>query len=193
MNDVTKKVAPSETQRRSTFEEHWTPHGTAHGSAPKWAKYHSEMASEFPSPFRGKEDPLALQIERFVEKLDKLRPEEGGPAYLGDGGKLTYSYPDVKNIKINQQMGDLETVLDDVVNLFNGAPNWGSPLTMCNVIPQANTAAVVASMLSQVFSANILEGEYAWNVHRAELETAGMIGTRVPFIRMAEVVALPTA
>ena len=176
MNNATKKLAPTETLRRSTFEEHWASQGTARGDAPKWAKYHSEMASEFPSPFRGKEDPLALQIEKFVEKLDKLRPEEAGPAYLGESGRLAYSYPEVKNIKINQQMGDLDAVLDDVVNLFNGAPNWGSPLTMCNVIPQANTAALVASMLSQVFSANILEGEYAWNVHRAELETAGMIG-----------------
>jgi glutamate/tyrosine decarboxylase-like PLP-dependent enzyme len=63
--------------------------------------------------------------------------------------------------------------------MFEGLPNWGDPLTMCNVIPQSNTAAIVASMLSQVFSANILEGEYAWNVHRAELETAGMLGNLV--------------
>ena len=34
-------------------------------------------------------------------------------------------------------------------------------------------------MLSQVFPANILEGEYAQNVHIAELETAGMLGNLV--------------
>ncbi|MGY4398838.1 L-2,4-diaminobutyrate decarboxylase [Sphingomonas sp. UYAg733] len=142
---------------------------------PKWAKYHAKMASEFPSPFRGEDDPLARQIGKFVEKLDMLRPKKGGPAFLGTNPALTYSYPDVKNITVPQAMGDLDAVLDDVVKLFEGAPNWGNPLTMCNVIPQSNTAAVVASMLSQVFSANILEGEYAWNVHRAELETAGMV------------------
>ena len=98
---------------------------------------------------------------------------------MGDSGALTYSYPEIKNVEISQKMGKLDAVLDDVVKLFNGAPNWGSPLTMCNVIPQANTAAIVASMLSQVFSANILEGEYAWNVHRAELETAGMMGNLI--------------
>lgn len=149
------------------------------GPLPKWAKYHSKMTGEFPSPFRGAGDPLAAQINKFVERLDQLRPKEGGPAYLGESGALTYKYPDVKNIEINQEMGDLDTVLDDVVKLFEGAPNWGNPLTMCNVIPQANTAAIIASMLSQVFSANILEGEYAWNVHRAELETAGMLGNLV--------------
>jgi len=145
-------------------------------SEPKWANYHAKMAGEFPSPFRGGKDPLAAQLEKFVEKLDLLRPDKGGPAYLGKSGALSYSYPDVKNVTVPQAMGDLDAVLDDVVKLFEGAPNWGHPLTMCNVIPQSNTAAIVASMLSQVFSANILEGEYAWNVHRAELETAGMLG-----------------
>jgi glutamate/tyrosine decarboxylase-like PLP-dependent enzyme len=158
------------------YEDHWKKDGAAHKEAPKWAKYHTDMASEFPSPFRGGKDPLAHQIEKFVEKLDLLRPEPGGPAFLGKSGDLTYTYPAVKNIAINQKMGDLDAVLDDVVKLFDGAPNWGNPLTMCNVIPQGNTAAIIASMLSQVFSVNILEGEYAQNVHRAELETAGMLG-----------------
>ena len=154
----------------------WIPDGQARINAPKWAKYRSQMASEFPSPYRGVEDPLAREIGKFVEKLDQLRPEEGGPAYLGDDGTLAYTYPWVKNVKINQEMGNLDLVLEDVVKLFQGAPNWASPLTMCNVNPQANTAALIASMMAQVFAANILEGEYAWNVHRAELETAGMLG-----------------
>ena len=154
-------------------------HAAANLPIPKWAKYHGKMSSEFPSPFRGTSDPLAHQIEKFVERLDKLRPEEGGPAFLGKSGGLAYKYPEVKNVAIPQKMGDLDTVLDDVVNLFEGAVNWGNPLTMCNVIPQPNTAAVIASMLSQVFPANILEGEYAQNVHIAELETAGMLGNLV--------------
>ncbi len=153
--------------------------GGTNDPAPRWARYRTEMASEFPAPFRGTRDTLAVQIEKFVEKLDKLRPEKGGPAYLGDSGALTYTYPDVKKVEISQKMGGLDAVLDEVVKMFQGAPNWGSPLTMCNVIPQANTAAIVASMLSQVFSPNILEGEYAWNVHRAELETAGMVGNLI--------------
>jgi glutamate/tyrosine decarboxylase-like PLP-dependent enzyme len=176
MNVISRLKASPEHASPKDYEGHWKTDGTAHGQAPKWAKFRTAMTSEFPSPFRGTDDPLAHQIEKFVEKLDMLRPEKGGPAYLGDSGALAYKYPDVKNVEINQEMGDIDDVLDDVVKLFEGAPNWGNPLTMCNVIPQGNTAAVVASMLSQVFSANILEGEYAWNVHRAELETAGMLG-----------------
>ena len=158
------------------YECHWKADGSAHGKAPKWAKYRAEMASEFPSPYRGKKDPLAKQIKTFVEKLDQLRPKKGGPAYLGDSSELDYTYPEVKKVEISQKRGDLDEVLDEVVKLFHGAPNWASPLTMCNVSPQGNTAAVIASMLAQVFAANTLEGEYAWNVHRAELETAGMVG-----------------
>jgi hypothetical protein len=44
-------------------------------------------------------------------------------------------------------------------------------------------AAVIASMLSQVFPANILAGEYAQNVHIAELYTAGMLSNIVGWIR----------
>lgn len=147
--------------------------------APRWAKYRTDMGREFPSPFRSGKDVLSQQIEKFVQKLDELRPVEGGPAYLGDSGALTYTYPEVKNVKINQKMGDLDEVLDGVVGMFNGAPNWGHPMTMFNVAPQANTAAIIASMLGQVFAVNTIEGESAWNVHKSELESAGMLGNLV--------------
>ena len=179
MNKVTQPTVAMKHASPKVHEGHWKPDGSAQVDAPKWAKYHTDMASEFPSPYRGTNDPLAHQIEKFVERLDKLRPEKGGPAYLGKSGALAYKYPAVKNVKIPEKMGDLDEVIDDVVNLFEGAVNWGNPLTMCNVIPQPNTAAVIASMLSQVFPANILEGEYAQNVHIAELETAGMLGNLV--------------
>lgn len=176
MNNEKQDESPKPPTLHEKYESHWTEDGTAHDQAPKWARFRSVMAKEFPSPFRGREDPLARQIKIFVEKLDLLRSEKGGPAFLGEEGALSYTYPAVKNVEIQQKMGELDAVLDDVVDLFVGAPNWGNPLTMCNVSPQGNTAAIIASMLSQVFAPNILEGEYAWNVHRAELESAGMLG-----------------
>lgn len=180
---ATKFTPGTATAKPTTPLPSWKTHidddGAAHDDAPPWAKTRASLASVFPSPYRATVDPLAQQVERFVERLDRLRPAEGGPAFLGNSGALAYTYPDVKNVEINQKMGDLDAVLDDVVGLFNGAPNWASPLTMCNVNPQGNTAAIVASMMAQVFAANVLEGEYAWNVHRAELESAGMLGNLV--------------
>jgi glutamate/tyrosine decarboxylase-like PLP-dependent enzyme len=176
MNKMTPIVPAPKNEPPKKYEDHWKPDGTAHANAPKWAKYRTDMTGEFPSPFRGdKKDALALQIEKFVEKIDLLRPEKGGPAYLGDKPALAYSYPDVKNIAVNQEMGDLDDVIDGVVELYQGAPNFGSPLAMFNVAPQANTAAIIASMLSQVLPTNILEGETSWNVAKAELESAGML------------------
>ena len=84
--------------------------GAAHAKAPKWAKYRTDMTSGFPLPYRGGKDPLAEQIGKFVAKLDMLRPEKGGPAYLGESGALTWTYPEVKDVKINQEMGDLDGV-----------------------------------------------------------------------------------
>lgn len=161
------------------FAGHWNAESGAQDGAPLWAKYRTKMLGEFPSPFRNADDPLAREIGSFVKKLDQLRPDAEGPAFLGDSGELAYSHLTVKDVKIRQGMGNLDLVLDEVVQLFQGAPNWGSPLTMCNVNPNANLAALMASMMSQVFAANILEGEYAWNVHRAELETAGMMGNLI--------------
>jgi glutamate/tyrosine decarboxylase-like PLP-dependent enzyme len=175
-NDTVGVAKPSS---HKDYEGHWKADGSANASAPAWAKYHAEMTSEFPLPYRGGNDPLAHQIEKFVAKLDKLRPEKNGPAFLGKSGALSYKYPDVKNASVPKKMASIDSVLDDVVGLYEGAPNLGSPLTMCNVLPQSNTAAIMAMMLAQVFPLNTLEGEYAWNTHRAELETGGMMANLI--------------
>ena len=164
----------------SDFENMWSQDGVIKDDAPGWAKYRKVMISEFPSPFRSKgSDPLARAVASAITKIDDLKQDADGPAFLGTNSALAYHYPEVKNVHLSKKMSSVDNVVSEVVKLFEGAPNWGSPLTMCNVIPQPNTAAIIASMLSQVFSPNILEGEYAWNVHKAELETAGMMANQI--------------
>ncbi|MCC7008149.1 MAG: aspartate aminotransferase family protein [Acidobacteria bacterium] len=133
------------------------------------------MLSAFPAPYRSESDPLPGAIADAVRRIDELRPEPLGPAFLGSDPSLSIDFDAVKRAAIPAAMADPADVVRDVVNLFQGAPNWGHPLTMCNVVPQPNTVAIIASMLAQVYSLNILEGEYAWNVHRAELESAAML------------------
>lgn len=161
-------------EQKDRIEDIWSQ-GKIGENAPKWAKYRKVMTGEFPSPFRGATDPLADSIKKAIEKIDQLRPEEGGPAYLGASSALAYTYPEVKNVTIKQESQDLDSVITDAVNLFQGMPNVASPLTMANVWPQPNTASIIASMLPQIFMPNIIEGEFAWNVHKAELESAGML------------------
>jgi L-2,4-diaminobutyrate decarboxylase len=159
---------------KKQFEGIWEK-GSIRETGPKWALHRKIMTSEFTSPYRGDGDPLATAIMEAFKKLDNLRPEKGGPAYLGNSSKLNYEYPGVKNASMQQKGQALDGVIDDVIALFNGMPSVSSPLTMANVWPQPNTAAIIASLFSQVYMPNIIEGEYAWNVHIAELESAGMI------------------
>jgi glutamate/tyrosine decarboxylase-like PLP-dependent enzyme len=159
----------------SDLERHWDDAGRASDEAPRWARYRADMLSAFPSPCRSASDPLALAIAEAVQLVDSLRPEPLGPAYLGGNAALAIDFDQVKSARIAPEMASPTDVVRDVVRLFEGGPNWGHPLTMCNVVPQPNTVSILAAMLAQVYSLNILEGEYAWNVHRAELETAAML------------------
>lgn len=162
-------------KQKSKIDAIWT-NGQIASEAPTWAKYRKIMTGEFPSPFRSENDPLAKAIEKAVELIDNLKPEKGGPAYLGSTSSLAYTYPEVKDVKIKQHPEKLNQVIADVVNLFQGMPNVSSPLTMANVWPQPNTASIIASILPLIYMPNIIEGEFAWNVHKAELESAGMLG-----------------
>lgn len=162
-------------KKETSFEQVWK-NGEIVDNAPQWAKYRKVMTQEFPSPFRGSSDPLVTEIGKAVGKIDNLRPEVGGPAYLGASSKLTYTMPEVKNVKIAEKGEPLDKVVDDLIGMFNGMPNVASPLTMANVWPQPSTASIIASILPLIYMPNIIEGEYSWNVHKAELESAGMLG-----------------
>lgn len=153
----------------------WDNDGKILGNAPAWAAYRRRLNSEFPAPYKGGPDTLAASMKKAVEMIDRLRPDADGTAFLGKSSKLAYSYPDVKNAVIPRKSGDLDKVIADCVNLFEGMPDVSSPLTMSNVWPQPNNASIIASMLPLIFAPNIIEGEYAWNVHKAELESGGML------------------
>jgi glutamate/tyrosine decarboxylase-like PLP-dependent enzyme len=158
------------------ISEHQTLEIIPTQTAPQWAKFRKEMLKSFPSPYRGEKDSLADGINIAVRELDKLKPEKnGGSAFLGTNPALTIDFDNVKNSFLNPKMSSSEEVIKQVIKLFEGLPNWGHPLTMNNVNPQGNTAAIIAAILSEIFAPNILEGEYAWNIHQAELESGGIL------------------
>src|ERR1700690_2383345 len=151
-------------------------HGVLEDIAPPWAKFRSEMLRSFPSPYRGGQDSLADGINDAIRELDRLKPmKTGGAAFLGSNPTLSIDFENVKNSTLDAKMKTSGDVIKQVIKLFEGLPNWGHPLTMCNVSPQGNTAAIVAAILTEIFAPNILEGEYAWNIHQAELESAGIL------------------
>lgn len=150
------------------FEAIWQENGAINrNTAPNWALRRSEMIPAFPSPYRTPgEDPLAKEIERAITLLDNLKPEYPGPAFLGSGpsdpeGPL---YEAAERAKLETNLAEVSEVVEKSVKLFEGLPNWNHPLTMPNVIPPANIAGIIAAMMTEVFSPNIIEGEYSWNV-----------------------------
>lgn len=70
----------------------------------QWAKYREEMCSAFPSAFSDDNDPLSKSIAKAIEHLNKLRPNDGGPAYLGQNPALTIDFDKVKDIKMADEL-----------------------------------------------------------------------------------------
>ena len=79
-------------------------------------------------------------------------------------------------------MKPLREVITELVGFFNGMPNWNHPQTMCNVVPPPNIASIIGSTLCNVFSPNILEGEYSWNIAKTEIESGAMLADLISVI-----------
>ncbi len=131
----------------------------------------------FASPFRnGNNDALATAIAGAVQQINHLKPSQANSsAFLGNNAGLVFTRGSFHDAKLQERGKPLDEVIGEVTAMFEGLPNWGHPLNMSNICPQENTAAIIASMLTQVFSPNILEAEYAWNTARAELESAAIL------------------
>ncbi|MBH8563788.1 hypothetical protein I8748_16585 [Nostoc sp. CENA67] len=160
---------------RSYFSDLWRKDHSARDYAPRWAKLRSDMREAFPTYYSSDTgDAFARLVGLAIKELDKLKPPIDGPGYLGDDPSGPY-YGDVTQAELAAGMEPVESVIEKSIALFNGMPNWNHPLIMPNVIPPANTAAILAAMMTNVFSPNIIEGEYSWNVEKAEMESAAII------------------
>ncbi|OPY53509.1 MAG: hypothetical protein A4E49_01345 [Methanosaeta sp. PtaU1.Bin112] len=159
------------------FKDFLNKDGIANADAPIWFKKRIDIRKAFPSPYLEKKDTLAAIVSNAVIKVDSLKHEEGGSSLLGDGpfDPQGPRYQDAQKAELAPRMQDLEETIDQSVALFQGLSNWNHPLSMPNVIPPANIASMTAAMLTEIFSPNIIEGEYAWNVELAELESAAII------------------
>ncbi|WP_343562071.1 pyridoxal phosphate-dependent decarboxylase family protein [Kiloniella sp. b19] len=157
--------------------------------APAWAEKRSQINHFFPAPDRNPAEDNLLQqaVSKAVERVNALKQEPGGPGYLGkipsvnpqDYNAHCNNQPDyskAKTARLAEKVSSVNEVIDQSAALFEGMPNWNSPLTMPNVIPPANIGGMVAAMMTEIFSPNIIEGEYAWNVEFSEKESAYMLG-----------------
>jgi glutamate/tyrosine decarboxylase-like PLP-dependent enzyme len=150
-------------------------------SEAKWRTHLKIIQSAFPSPWREVGDDRVFEhtFLSAVGQLNKMKhprmfkDQKAWQGYLGDPAIPDYSK--CKDAKFEENMKLLPEVIENLVSLFNGMPNWNHPQTMCNVVPPPNTASIIGSTLCQVFSPNILEGEYSWNVAKTEIESGAML------------------
>jgi len=167
------------------FAALWTEDGNVFDHAPRWARLRSLMRDAFPTYYStGVADPFARQVGYAIRRLDDLkpplRPDDGlrggivGRAFLGDDPSGP-RYGKVTEARLGPEMKAPDEVIRDSIALFRGLPNWNHPLTMPNVIPPANIAAIIAAMMTEVFGPNIIEGEYAWDVEISEMESAAIL------------------
>jgi len=133
----------------------------------KWRILLQSIQSSFPSPWKEEGDDQVFEktFLNAVGQLNKMKhprmyqEQKAWQGYLGDPTLPDYSQ--CKTVQLEEHMNPLPKVIEELVSFFNGMPNWNHPQTMCNVVPPANTASIIGSTLCQVFSPNILEGEYS--------------------------------
>lgn len=142
--------------------------------AARWARVRADMQSAFPTYYDEEPDTFAQDVTYAIKKANDLKPAKDGPPYLGDEPAVP-DYNGVTEVELDEHFGDLKGVIQESVELFNGMPHWAHPQTMCNVIPPGNKAGIIGAMLANVFCPNIIEGEYSWNVMKAEMESAAML------------------
>jgi len=159
------------------FKDFLSKDGIAHVDAPQWFKKRIDIRKAFPLPYREEPDTLAAIVSDAITKVDNLKHQKGGPSLLGDGpfDPRGPRYQEAQKAQLAPHMQGLAETIDQSVALFKGLSNWNHPLVMPNVIPPANIASMTAAMLTEVFSPNIIEGEYSWNVELAELESTAML------------------
>ncbi len=147
----------------------------------RWRELLKVLQREFPSPWRDADKDASFESSfnyaiRLLDQMKHPRAFENQNAwqgYLGDPALPDYSR--CHNARIADTLQPLNQVIKELVALFSGMPNWNHPQTMTNVIPPANTAAILGSALAAIFSPNLVEGEYSWNIAKTEIESAAMV------------------
>lgn len=154
--------------------EVFAENGRPKRAAPKWAKVRDSMKNHFPSYHYTPIDSFATEVHESIKLLNTLKPPKDGPAFLGSDPSGP-DYREVTDAELPEEGKPLADVVDESVDLFNGMMNLAHPLCMPNVIPNANKAGIIGAMMADTFSPNIIEGEYAWGVEKAEMESAAMV------------------
>lgn len=149
-------------------------------AAAKWRDHLEQLRAGFPSPWdEEKKDQLFENaFKKAVELLNEKKHSPRGKlrwrSYLGNNPSVP-DYQSSYEETMSQEMIHYDEVVQKLITLFEGMPIWNHPQTMINVVPPSNTAAILGATLAEIFSPNIIEGDYSWNVAKTEIQAAAMV------------------
>jgi L-2,4-diaminobutyrate decarboxylase len=151
------------------------------GTSENWRQQMKILQSAFPSPWKeeGKDQVFENTFLTAITLLDKMKhprlfqDQNAWQGFLGD--PVLPDYTSCKDVQLEEHMKPLGEVIEELLSYFHGMPNWNHPQTMANVVPPANTAAIIGSTLCSIYNPNILEGDYSWNIAKTEIESAAML------------------
>lgn len=151
----------------------------------RWRGELKKIQNGFPSPWneaianKSFEETLQEVLSR-VYKMKHHRHFSGGSVlkpYLGIPDLPDYSQ--CKDQTMSNAITPHNELAIDLTDLLEGLPHWNHPLTMCNVNPPCSTPSIIAACLCNLFNPDIIEGEYSWNIAKAEIETGAMLAELV--------------
>jgi glutamate/tyrosine decarboxylase-like PLP-dependent enzyme len=159
-------------------------------ATPLWKKILEEkVRSVYPVPERSRERDAQLEnfLKSCVAMVNEMKHEPDQEKwYYGDlkKRKLVASADQsakgvIKGIKndahVPAMMGDRDAVMKDLVEHFNGMPNWGHSKTLINVVPPSSDLSIAASMLAAMVNANLVESELSSDIAALEIEVVSML------------------
>lgn len=151
----------------------------------KWHKKLDSLLLSFPYPWLEprKNKIFIREIEDAINKLNRMRypgsfnKSQIWRSYLGHADPPNYL--NAHRAFLPQSIIPTSEVIDETLNFFHGMPVWAHPQCMANVLSVANSTGLIASILTNILSPNLIEGEFSWNIARSELETIAMMSTLI--------------
>lgn len=158
-------------KKRKLFKRNGRPAA----GAPRWTRTRYNMTDAFPLYYATAADNFRADVNSALIKLEGMKhPKEDCPVIFG-ADPSGPDYSEVTEATLPEEGANLATVVDEMLELFDGLANSAHPLHQSNVLPNANKASLIAGILANYTSQNFIEGENAWNLSKAEMETAAMI------------------
>ncbi len=159
-------------------------------NVPLWKQILDEkVRSVYPAPERRPERDAQLEnfLKNCVAMVNEMKHEpEDEKWYYGDlkKRKLVANHDQsakgvIKGIRndshVPATIGNRDAVMKDLVEHFNGMPNWGHSKTLINVVPPSSDLSIAASMLAAMVNANLVESELSSDIAALEIEVVSML------------------